>query len=259
MDRFLLVCLLIFSAICAIIIIDITLAPPLSVDDNRAISIALADPGVKIEIANNQGNYKVVSVTPQGQDGRSGFINISDTLVAVNLSVQGTMIAPDRYIAFVDLNQSKVVSSEWYSYRGGLPASFDITLSPGASYYHALNSLLHVSTGYGEAGIEVFVCHLDRLYPENAKLYPILVDGTNLSLMKTGSNYGLAVYNDTNTGKLAVLNGTYQIHPGWSINASVPRQQVYDTGSWPDYDYSVHYYIVLKNPGPDTIRMTIGM
>ncbi len=259
MRRFIRACLAIFAAICGLAIIVLLVVPQLFGPEDPAVRIALSDPDVKRAIANDQGNYKVVSVTPQGQNGKSGFINISETLVAVELSMQGAMmIAPDHYVAFVDLNQSKVVSGEWYSYRGN-PAVFDITLPSGASYYHVLNGGINVGPGSEDFGVQTFWGNIHSLSPENASLYPILVDGSNLSRMKNGSSYEPAAYNDTNTRRPAVMNGSAPVSVGWSVNASVRRTQVYNTGNWPDFDHSQSYYIILKNAGQDTVSMTLMM
>ena len=170
-------------------------------------------------------------MTPQGQTVMSGFIDVADTLVTVNISMQGRIMGTERYIVFVDLNQSKVTGSEWYSYRG-FPGWLDITLPPGASYYHSLYGSVYAGPGTGEdSGVETFWCRIDKLYPENATLYPILVDEINLTRIKNGSSYEAALYNDTYTHKSAVLNGSYPIRSGWLVNASVLRPQVFNTGA----------------------------
>jgi hypothetical protein len=169
------------------------------------------------------------------------------------------MFGADRYVAFVNMNQSKVIGGEWYSYRG-FPGSFDITLPPGTSYYHSLYGPIMAGQGMGEEfGVQTFWGTIRKISPDNARIYPFIVDESNLSRVKAGSSFELAEYNDTNTGTPAVMDGTHTVYSGWSVNASVKRQPVYDTGTWPDFDFSRSYYIVLKNAGPETVNMTIGM
>ncbi len=255
--RFLLVCLLILALLFALIIISIVNAPQHSED--LALNTALSDPGVKAAIANDQGNYKVLSIIPQGQTEQSGYINVNNTLYIVNLSMQGMMFGPDREIAFVDMNQSKVIGSEWYSYRG-FPGSFGITLPPGASYYHILiGSIIGGPGMMDQFGVQTFWGRIDSLTPKDAKVIPILVDAANLSLMKNGSSYQPAEYNDTNTNRTTVMNGTYTIYLGWDVNASIRRQPAYNTGNWPDFDLSKKYYLVLKNIGTDQVDLDLGL
>lgn len=255
MDRFLAACLIIVTIIVAMIIIPNIIVPQSS--ENIVLSIALSDPGVRATMANYNGNYNVVSITPQGQSD-SGYINVNDSLYIVYLTMPNPVISYDREIIIVDTNQSKVVSNEWYSYRG-IPALFDITLPPGASYYHLLSGPIMAGPNMGDDfGVQTFWYHLGNLTPKDAQVFPILVDEANLSLMKSGSSYQATVYNDTVTNRQAVMNGTYTLFPGWGVNASIKRPPVYNTGNWPDFDMSQKYYLVLKNEGSDIVNLNLG-
>ena len=264
MNRFLLACLLIIVLLLALITIilvphlssSVILMPHPSSPENLALSIALSDPGVRSTIANYNGNYNVVSVTPQGQ-ADSGYINVNDSLYIVNLTMPNPVISYGREIIIVDLNQCKVLCNEWYSYRG-IPVEFDIMLPADASYYHILSGPIWAGSNMGdEFGVQSFWYHLGNLTPKDAKVYPILVDEANLSLMKTGGSYQAAVYNDTTTNLPTVMNGSYAIYPGWSVNASVKRSPAYNTSSWPAFDMSHNYYLVLKNAGTDTVNINL--
>ena len=211
---------------------------------------------MKSTIANYNGIYNVVSVTPQGQ-ADSGYINVNDSLYIVNLTMPNPVISYDREIITVDMNHSNVVTNEWYSYRG-IPAEFDITLPVSASYYHILSGPIMAGLNMGdEFGVQLFWYHLGNLTPKDAKVYPILLDEANLSLMKTGGSYQAALYNDTSTNLPTIMNGTYTIYPGWSVNASVKRSLAYNTSSWPDFDFSHKYYLVLKNAGTGTVNLSL--
>lgn len=259
MDRFLLVCLLLLAVLCASGIVGFAVAPLLSSPEDRAISVALAEPGVQDFIATDPGHYVIDNVALQGQNGKSGFIDIEEEVYAVNLSKPNMIFGVDRYIAFVNLRQSKVIGSEWYSYRG-FPASLDITLPPGASYYHVLFGMINGGPSNSEDfGVQTFWYRIGGLSPENASLYPILVDEPNLSKLKNGSSYEAAVYNDTWTHQPAVMNGTAPVCYDWSVNASVKRLPRYDTGNWPDFYFSPSYYLVLRNAGPEAVNFSIGM
>jgi hypothetical protein len=227
--------------------------------DGRAVAVALADPGMKDVLAGAMGNYHIDDVAPQGQSTRSGIIDFGSPLMTVNLSIPMGMYAPDRYVEFVDLSHSRVVSSEWYSYRG-FPAEMDITLPPGASYYHILSGPVSAGLNQSEGfGVQTFWGRVDKLSPENASLYTILIDEENLSKLKNGSPYVAVTYNDTGTGKLNTMNGTSPVKQGWMVNASVRRAPRYDTGSWPDFDFSQRYYLVFKNLWPETVSFSVQM
>jgi hypothetical protein len=218
--------------------------------DDQAIGIALADPGVKTAIEDHNGNYQVVGVVPQDQNPDSGYFNFSNTLVMVNMTMLHALSpgvnVPERYLAFVDLNRSAVVDRESYSYRGS-PGELSLTLPPGAYYYHIL------SGPYVSTGVQLFRFDVGKLSPENAAVYPIIVDEANLSQMKRGDGYEPAVYIDTSTNTPSTMNGTIPVHAMWFVNASVPRPPNIpsNAGNWPSY------YIVLKNSGPDTAYMDI--
>jgi len=255
MNRLVLACLIIVS-ICVLAVVVFVVVPRLSSPginlspDDQAIGIALADPSVKNVIENHEGNYQIVGVVPQDQNPNSGYFNISDTLVVVNMTMMYALMpgqyVPERYLVFVDLNRSMVVNREFYSYRGS-PGELILTLPPGAYYYHILSGV------YVNTGIELFRFDVGKLSPENAAVYPIIVDEANLSRMKRGNGYEPAVYIDTSTNTPSTMNGTIPVHAMWFVNASVPRTPNIpgNAGNWPSY------YIVLKNSGPDTACMDI--
>lgn len=259
MNRWFTVAGLLLVAAIGILVLIILVAVPQRYDNSPdpAVRIALADPDVRTAIANDGGSYTVDDVAPQGLNGKSGFISITDALIAVELSMPNPVVGRDRYVAFVSLNQSKVVSSEWYSSRG-IPATFDIALPPGASYYHVLYGGIMAGPG-DDFGLETFFYHLDKLSPGNAMIYPTLVDKTNLWRMINGSTYEAAVYNDTYTRMPAILNGSSPVGVGWMANASIRYPPAYGTGAWPDFNVSPSYYLVMRNGGPDTAGMSIDI
>lgn len=234
--------MLIVLAIGAIVIISLVVLPMLAGPGDPAVKIALSDPDVKSAIAQDQGNYKVTSVLPQSQNDRSGYIDVNDSLVTVSLSMQGKMYGPDSYVAFVDLNQSKVIGGEWYSYRG-FHSSWSVTLPPGASYYHGLSGVLY--TDIDSSGNFSFSCSLVNLTPGDATIFPVLVDWHGLSQLKNGSSYSPVTYYDTYAHKSVKLDGSTPVSSGWTLNASCA------------YEPGQGYFLVMKNNGTEPVSMAI--
>jgi hypothetical protein len=262
MNRFLWACLIILALLSILLVVSIvipgsgspntSIAAPQS-PENLSLSLALAYLGV------NTTKATVHSVLPLSETELysymdSGYIGFNDTLYIVNLTLLEDSPFYANDIVFVDINQSKIVCNEWYSYRNS-PGLFDVTLPPGASFYHILTGGLNVGS-IGIYGAQLFSYYLSNLTPKNANVTPILVDGSNLSLMKNGSGYRAAEYIDTNTNMTTVMNGTYTIYPGWSVNASIKRYPAY-AGAQIPYEANQDYYIVLKNEGANASNLTI--
>ena len=95
----------------------------------------------------------------------------------------GTYYGGDRYVVYVDLNKSSVLGKEWYSYRG-IPASMDVTIPPGASWYHLLSGPILATNGTQD-----FFFGVRSFGPSDARIFPIIVDETNLYRLKNGTDY----------------------------------------------------------------------
>lgn len=105
-------------------------------DKLNAARIATMDPEVRGKMVNYIGDVWVGTVTPLGSDGAVGYVNYSDMVVQVPIQM-GHGINSDRYVVYVDVNHSKVIGKEWYSYRG-FPATADITIPQGSCWYHVI-------------------------------------------------------------------------------------------------------------------------
>ena len=257
MNRLVLVCLIMVAIFVLAIIVFIVL-PQLHSNgilgpNDPAINIALADPNVEYYIAGHNGNYRVNGVVPEEEYPNSGFFDVSDTLVVVNMTMMYALSPgsnmPERFLAFVDLNQSKVVDSEMYSYRDS-PGWINPMIPPGGCYYHILSGI------YEGSITQLLGFTITKLDPENATVYPIIVDETNLSRMKAGKSYEPAIYIDTHSYNPAIMNGTVPVYTMWSANATFEHQPL-NNSNWPYFDFSQQYYIVLKNPGPSMVGINI--
>ena len=213
-------------------------------------SIALSDPSVRGS-AFYVGEVKVGNVTSLGEDRTAGYFHATDTLKRVPIQ-KGSLETLERYIVYVDLNQSKVVGVEWYS-RFNMPASMDIKIQPGDSWYYLLDAPVNTNDG-----TQVFSYSLCELSPENATVIPTIVDEANLFRMKNGSPYEAAEYIDTFTHQPALMNGTTPIYPGWEMSVSVQRSAQEHADYSPAFDTSHLYYLVLKNDGMDEAKMVLG-
>jgi hypothetical protein len=219
---------------------------------DAAVNIAMSDPEIRDAMRKNAGSVTIGNDTPLDKYDESGYVNVSDTLVQVPMKM-GTYYGGDRYIVYVDLDKSAVLGKEWYSYRG-IPASMDVTIPPGASWYHLLSGPVLTTNGTQD-----FFFGVRSFGPADARIYPGIVDEANLDMLKNGSDYEPAKYIDTYTHQPATMNGTVPVYPGWRANASVQRQQVYDPRSWPAFDFSPRYYIVLRNGDMRDVNVSIGI
>ena len=121
----------------------------------------------------------------------------------------GTYYGGDRYVVYVDLNKSSVLGKEWYSYRG-IPASMDVTIPPGASWYHLLSGPILATNGTQD-----FFFGVRSFGPADARiLSQFIVDETNLYRLKNGTDYEPAEYIDTFTHQPATMNGTVPVLSG---------------------------------------------
>lgn len=217
-----------------------------------AVGIAISDPEINDAMLDNIGNVKIGNASPLEEYGISGYINVSDALVQVPMKM-GTYYGGNRYVVYVDLNKSTVLGKEWYSYRG-IPASMDVTIPPCASWYHLLSGPILATNG-----TQYFFFGVRSFGPAGARIYPSIVDETNLFRLKNGTAYELAGYNDTFTYRPATMNGTAPVYPGWRANASVQRAFVDDPRSWPAFDFSHRYYVVLRNGETHDVNVSIGI
>ena len=94
--------------------------------------------------------------------------------------------------------------------------------------------------------------HFRVIYsPDDARLYPIIVDESNFNQYKNGSMFSPVTYVDYLTNRTTTYDGNRPVVPDWTING---------TGSWephmsfgdailPDYYNKAHpnYYVILIN------------
>lgn len=217
-----------------------------------AVDIAISDPEIRETMMEHIGSVTIGNATPMDEYGTSGYINVSDTLVQVPIKL-AQHHGYDLYILYVDMNRSCILGKEWYSYRR-IPAAMDVTIPTGASWYHLLSGPILTTNGTQD-----FFFGVRSFGPENAGIYPLIVDEDNLYRLKNGYAPELAVYNDTYMQQPAVMNGTVPVYPGWRINASIQRAFVDEPYSWPAFDFSRRYYIVLRNGETQDVNVSIGI
>ncbi len=217
-----------------------------------AINIALGDPSIKNWLSAHPGGSRIGSVKILGTDGESGFVNLSDTIVEVPFQFLDSIsfINNERVNISVDLNTSKVIGNIWYSYRN-FPMDADITIPPGSYWYYQLSGGIAMNSPIAEQGTLTMSPWVYDIQPENASIYPTILDEENLRLFLNGTLYHALEYYDNDTKSNTSIDGNTPFSHNWSTQISIPLYQATDGTSQPNYKIPTHYYVLLKNSDPD--------
>jgi len=203
----------------------------------KAIDIALEDPDVKGYLDQHVSDPKnIEGVKLADINGGSDFMNASGLFAEVSIKYPSFNVGNERVMAIVDLNKSKVMDVEWYSYHGGLPMYANAIVPPGACWYHVISM----------AGRSL-VFSINNFIPTDARIYTTIVDGNNLSKWINGSPYSAAILMDPKTGNMTSVNGTGPITQYWGSNVSIRSEPPADETAYENFIRNNTYYLVLYN------------
>jgi hypothetical protein len=96
--------------------------------------------------------------------------------------------------------------------------------------------------------------------PEDARLYPIIVDEGNLSKFKNGSSFSALGYVDYTTNQTTIVDGTKSIVPDFTDNGTsywTPHMGFGDV-NLPGYWNGIptNYYVIFKNEDSRTAQIS---
>ena len=204
------------------------------------------------EYQNISPNRSIGSVIPSDQDYRSGYLGLPSI---VNVPMQfGDLPAQEYFTAYVDIKNSTVIGVEdWWPKEAG---QIDASIPAGADWYHRLMSpWVNSSDNMAKIEMEFRVIYT----PDDARLYPIILDEDNFSKYRNGSSFTAVQYVDRMTSKTTVYDGTKPVAPDWTMNGSTAWQPYMSFGDaiLPNYYNEAHpnYCVILKNADNRTIRI----
>ena len=204
-----------------------------SMQHSDAIRIALNDPEVKELLLNHTydnthftGPYKnniyQISSVSEISPEQTGFINVSGSLVRIDILITGTMDYFDAKDLYITVNPlTKKVLEITNRRHIAAPVSYNIIIPPGSSWYS--NSSMPLYYSYS---------------PNDTPLYIMQIDGADINKLINGSS----------------CNGSvYDINQNQWVNTSIPIKnnsslQVNSSGSLP-INISNDKYFVFQNGG----------
>ncbi|HEY3422476.1 MAG TPA: hypothetical protein VGK13_04895, partial [Methanocellaceae archaeon] len=150
-----------------------------------AILLAINNSTVRERFGEYEGmnsNLSIGPVIPSMADYRSGYLKRPD-IVNVPI-ILNSMPLPEYLIVYVDIKNNTIDGVEgWWSRTTG---PMDASIPSGGEWYHRLMGPWIYESG-DMSRIEM---HFRLVYsPGDARLYPIIVDDSNFSLIKNGSMF----------------------------------------------------------------------
>jgi hypothetical protein len=219
----------------------------LLVTDNSTIS-------EKIKEYENMGaNISIGPVTLSNQSIRSGYLNLPNL---VNVPMQfGDWPVPQYFIVYIDEQNRTVIGMErWWPKEVG---SVDTPIPAGAYWYHRLmGPWINSSDDMSRLEMRFRVAYS----PEDARIYPIVVDESNFYKFKNCSSFSALRYVDYMTNQTTVIDGTKPILPDFTDNGTsywMPYMGLGDV-QLPDYWNETHpsYYVIFKNGDSRAVQIS---
>jgi hypothetical protein len=182
-----------------------------------------------------------------------GFINQPSLVVTVPLEIGLMVPAIEYYNIFVDLTDRKVIGTEEFSFRA-IPASEDVMIKPGSTWYHQLS-------GTGTVMPENYT-GISFLIRANASdisaLYPVVASEDEFANFKNGSVYSPFVWKDAITKESQTIDGSKAIEPQdefngtatWHFSMRIPHEPSLDG----KYYSPKYYYITIENKANRSIQ-----
>lgn len=223
-----------------------------AIQKTTAINIALSDPTIKGKLWNHPGSSQIGNVTVLGINGESGFTNLSDMVANVPFQFTGLQapIENEQMNISVDLNTNKVIGSIWYSYRR-FPMDAEIMIPPGAYWYYQLSGGIKMGSSMAQGGTLTMSPSVYDVDPENASIYPTILDEENFDSFLNGTAYHTLEYYNNDVRINTSTDGSTPFSHNWSTQISIPVDQAPDGMSYPNYKIPSKYYMLLKNGDPN--------
>jgi hypothetical protein len=221
-----------------------------------AIRLALDNSTVKESIKEFENISPVLLIGPvalSDQDIRSGYLDLPNI---ANVPMQfGESFTQQNFIVYVDFRNNTVIGIErWWPKED---IQLYIPIPSGASWYHKLmGPWVNASDDMSRIELDFHVIYS----PDDARIYPAIVDESNFSMLKNNSTFSAVRYVDFMTDLSTMYDGTKPIVPVWTMNGSGswdPHMSLGDANI-PNYFNQVHptYYMVLRNLDNRTVYIS---
>lgn len=209
---------------------------------NEALRIALSDPDVKNAINSTGGKYDVAGIDYLSPSD-AGYVGVNGTFALVSIQASSIM---ERiyYDVIVDVANKKEMGVRYVGSPIIMMSLYDWAIvPPGAYWYHHIIN----GTGISSRDVAIQTIRAGVYYePEDAVMYPIIVDAGNLSRLRNGSPYEAIGLIDSSTGKPVKVDGTMPVASGWRPNLTMPPVKLKIPGYYTG-DYYADLYIVIRN------------
>lgn len=218
------------------------------------INLTLNDAMVKEIMSKPNATYRLGNVSPAVFDSRFGYLGIGPGLVnvpitigmeGVNEQVFGTInnithpfsrVMFNRLlVASIDPDSNRIMSLVNYEDANQVPSSNFIMIPPG-SYYQYEPSTSRVILPYGTGWYHVLNSWTNwqpkyeitlTLEPEDARVYPIILDRTNFEKFMSGNSYEVLEYIDPMTNMTYRYDGNSPVASGWSTRINMGNESAY--------------------------------
>jgi len=183
--------------------------------EGKAISIALSDPNVKYQMAQN--NVRAITESkPYNSTLVKGFINLSARLIAVHVALRSPTVPPpdDNFYFIIDVSTGQIVDK--IGFFDVAATADEITIPAGSAWYYDISR-----PAFRFENGSTFVSFWALYYPEYAAVYMEIVDREGLEkLRNTPASVPLQEI-DVSEHRIA-FNSTVPPNPGWSGTVDIP-------------------------------------
>ena len=206
------------------------------------VQVALEDPAINTAINGSiDGKYELHYIK-SGEVGKYTYVKDFEKYAWLEISINysGEPVGFNVIVDTATMNETAVQFL-------GSPALMNswVSIPPGNGIYTAMSSNMSSSPD-NEAVRAIYFSEI-QLIPENASIYPLILDEDNFTNLTDGSPYEAADLVDPQTGQSVKVDGSKPVSSGWSAFYLLPN------GTYgPDTN---RYYLVLFNE--DTSDVTV--
>lgn len=227
-----------------------------STTDN-AVSIAMKDPGVQMNMALNKVT-PIIESKPFHSNAIKGFLNFSDNLTAVLVTLRSPSIPPPDYIYYFIIDTDTGVIMDRTSFFDVMAGDDDIIIPAGSAWYYNISRDAITMVEPKGSKSETFVKFSAKYTPENATLYQAIVNEKGFEKLRI-TPAGTPLYATDIAGDSLVFNGTHPRSSGWngsvilpSVEAMMPYSR--STGLVPDGSY---YLVFINGDDGRAVNLTL--
>lgn len=209
---------------------------------DRVVRVALEDPAINTAINGSvDGKYDINYIKP-GEVGKYTYVKDFEKYAWLQIytNYSGKPVGFNVIVDTATMNETAV------QFLGSpQPTSSWVSIPPGNGIYTVMSS--NMSSSPDNEAIQVVNFSEIRLIPENASIYPLILDEDNFTDLMDGLPYEAAGLVDPRTGQSVKVDGIKPVSSGWSAFYLLPNGiYCYDT-NW--------YYLVLFNENDSDVTV----